>query len=150
MTSSTNKTNLNREYKHARGECKEEDGVRSGVSPALVARQKQKHVKYGPLMAKIVKVRADDSQPIPKFYAAAVTTHGEFSSDFLELIERIVGAYKSGLVRLGERDDGVMPEFLAATFRNDFRANIMCALVRGTAMMIQAAGLSRLTCRKYR
>jgi hypothetical protein len=86
VTSSTNKTNLNREYKHARGECKEEDGVRSGVSPALVARQKQKHVKYGPLMAKIVKVRADDSQPIPKFYAAAVTTHGEFSSDFLELI----------------------------------------------------------------
>ena len=71
------------------------------------------------------------------------------SSDLLQLVEVLVMAYKSSLIRLGSRPDGRTPEQLAAAFRVDTRADILSAIAKGNAMMIRAAGLSSRVCRKH-
>jgi hypothetical protein len=79
----------------------------------------------------------------PSFLAAAVTTSGELSKDFLFLHQWLTARYREKLMREGDRDDGMKVHDLTPAFRANLRVSICVpvAIARGMAMQLLAAGL---------
>ena len=120
------------------------------TSQAVLDQTAHKHSVHAKLVTIAAKQAADGKRPHPpKFFAATVSTYGEFGPDLLALQERLTAAYGRRLLREGPRDGGTQRQALTATFRNKFRFRVLIAVARGVAKMCNEVGLDKKSCKKY-
>ena len=79
----------------------------------------------------------------PSFYVAAMTTLGQLGDRFEMLIETIVHHRELTLADEGPRMDGKSPFQVILEFRQNFKADLIFAMARGNAQMINRAGRAR-------
>ena len=75
--------------------------------------------------------------------AAVVSHRGELAGELIDLIENFTGRYKANLRVVGDID-GLTPSQGAARYRDDFKASIFVALVRGWGQQISSTGINRV------
>ena len=112
-------------------------------SPVVRAAVKLKHKTYG-LIETLANVQAAGfgaSRPV-KFVAAAITHQGEMSSEFLNLVTKAVGRYRSSL-RLHPDIDGNTAAKAASIYRGSFKGAVCAQMARGFGRQLLAtAGMS--------
>ena len=112
-------------------------------SPVVQAAVKLKHKTYG-LIETLANVQAAGfgaSRPV-KLVAAAVTHQGEMSNEFLNLITKAVGRYRSNL-RLYPDIDGNTASKAATIYRSSFKGAVCAQMARGFGRQLLAtAGMS--------
>ena len=103
-----------------------------------------KHRTYDDLV-RAAQQEAEDHLRLcpPSFYVAAMTTLGQFGDRFEMLIETIVHQRELTLADEGPRMDGKSPFQVILEFRQNFKADLIFAMVRGNAQMINRAGRAR-------
>ena len=103
----------------------------SSESKACAAASRKKHKKYHFIetLANIQAASFGNSSPLV-FVAAVLTHRGEFSSDFLDLIEFCAARFKA-LRKASPDICGLSHSQATARFRGTFKTAIYCALVNG-------------------
>ena len=103
-----------------------------------------KHRTYDDLVRAAQQEHEDQLRSCPpSFYVAAMTTLGQFGDRFEMLIETIVHQRELTLADEGPRMDGKSPFQVILEFRQNFKADLIFAMVRGNAQMINRAGRAR-------
>ena len=77
----------------------------------------------------------------PAILPVAVSTHGEFCPGAVRLQEWLCEKFRARLLLEGDRDDGQKLVDLVSGFRHEFRSSLLVASAKGTADMLNAAGL---------
>ncbi len=120
------------------------DPMRHRPGAAVEKAAREKHEKYEPLLNAMRKqVTNRHREAVPKFFGAAMTTHGEFGDDTIRLVEWITRAYGRRISREADDEDGVSRTSKTALFRRQLRAALQAAVARGYARMLNECGLPR-------
>ena len=101
-----------------------------------------KNRTYGDLLRAAHQEHVDNRRACkPAFHVAAMTTLGQYGEQFEVLIEKIV-RHRDSLGE-GPRMDGKSPAQVILEFRQNFKTDLIFAMVRGNALMINRAGRPR-------
>jgi len=95
------------------------------------------------LLATLVEQQVLDKlrSQAPAILPVAVSTHGEFCPGAVRLQEWLCEKFRARLLLEGDRDDGQKLVDLVSGFRHEFRSSLLVASAKGTADMLNAAGL---------
>jgi hypothetical protein len=147
---STCKTRIKAEMKHTIKKNEEDprrQNFREGHAVSTQARAK--HLQYAPLINVARKQLVDGIRNNASIFIPAVTsTHGEFGTELISLIEWLTAKFTRKATFEGDREDGVPLTKLSADYRNKTRTAIQVAIAKGVAMMISFAGLPATSTKK--